>query len=215
MTTSELKEQRWFTSDLHFGHTNIIQYTGRPYSDAEEMNDDLVCRFNERVGDDDVVWILGDLCMGRLEISLGWVKQMRGIKYLIPGNHDRMFGCQGQKYANMVQKYLDAGIEKVAEPQVMMSPRGHDADGWAIPAVLACHFPYRGDSKDGHEDRYEDQWPKDRGDWLVHGHTHGAWRKNGRMIDVGVDAWGGYPVAFETVAELMSNGAEHEEVLSW
>lgn len=26
---------RWFTADLHFGHTNIIRYCERPFADAQ------------------------------------------------------------------------------------------------------------------------------------------------------------------------------------
>ena len=191
---------KWFTSDLHFGHANIIKYTERPYASVEEMNDDLVRRFNSVVNDGDDVWILGDLCMGKLDESLLWVEQLNGTKYLVPGNHDKMFGKDGVKYANMRQKYLDAGIEKVTDYQVVMSPRASNADGLPIPSVLACHFPYVGDHDDSHEDRYPTYRPKDRGVLLAHGHTHGLWRKKGRMIDVGVDAWGGYPVSFETMA---------------
>ena len=84
-----------------------------------------------------------------------------------------------------------------------------------MQVVLACHFPYAGDSRDGYEDRYLEYRPKDRGGFLVHGHTHGRWRKNGRMVDVGVDAWGGRPVSFETVAALLTNGTDHEDVLPW
>lgn len=187
----------WLTSDLHFGHTNIIQFCGRPYGDTEEMNDDLVRRYNEVVDADDDVWIVGDLCMGRLEISLMWVEQLNGKKHLIPGNHDRMFGCQGTKYAHMVQKYLDRGIATVEDEQVTLNIGDQ--------IVTACHFPYVGDSKakDGHEDRFQEKRPKDYGQWLVHGHTHGLWRRNGRMIDIGVDSWGGYPVSFEAVAKLL------------
>jgi len=59
-------------------------------------------------------------------------------------------------------------------------------------SVLAYHFPYRGDSHD--HDRYREHRPADEGAWLLHGHVHERWRQRGRMINVGVDAWGGYPV---------------------
>ena len=50
----------WLTSDLHFGHENIIRYCDRPFADVDAMNRALVDRWNEVVGDDDVVWVLGD-----------------------------------------------------------------------------------------------------------------------------------------------------------
>ena len=151
------------------------------------MNDDLIRRWNTVVGPDDEVIIVGDLAMGRLEESLAYVSLLNGHKRLVPGNHDRMFGCHGTKYANMVQRYLDAGIDEVLDEQIEITINGDP--------FLVCHFPYKGDSKEGHEDRYQEKRPKDQGMFLIHGHTHGLWRKSGRMIDVGVDAWGGRPVS--------------------
>lgn len=29
---------RWWTSDHHFGHANIIKYCNRPFADTDEMN---------------------------------------------------------------------------------------------------------------------------------------------------------------------------------
>jgi hypothetical protein len=60
-------------------------------------------------------------------------------------------------------------------------------------AVLACDFPYRGDSYD--EDRFVDARPVDRGGWLLHEHVHKRWRVQDRMINVGVDAWHQAPVS--------------------
>ena len=44
------REQQWFTSDLHIGHANIIRFCNRPYADVNEMNADLIRRYNEVVG---------------------------------------------------------------------------------------------------------------------------------------------------------------------
>lgn len=37
---------RWWTADLHLGHANIFAYTGRPYHSPDEMNIDLIERWN-------------------------------------------------------------------------------------------------------------------------------------------------------------------------
>jgi len=61
----------WFTSDLHIGHANIIDYCNRPFRDAGGnpdvpfMNEMLVKNWNERVIPDDLVVCLGDMVMGR------------------------------------------------------------------------------------------------------------------------------------------------------
>ena len=32
----------YFTSDLHFGHANIIRLCNRPFADADEMDEALI-----------------------------------------------------------------------------------------------------------------------------------------------------------------------------
>ena len=197
----------FFTSDLHIGHANIIKYTDRPYASVAEMNDDMVERWNSVVTADDDVIIVGDLAMGKLDESLAYVSLLNGTKYLIPGNHDRMFGCKETKYTNACQRYLDAGIRAVLNSRVELAlPK--------VTNVLVTHFPYAGDSREG-PDRYEDHRPPDLGRFLVHGHTHGLWRRSGRMVDVGVDAWAGYPVSWGSVAELLLSDEDHAEPLEW
>jgi calcineurin-like phosphoesterase family protein len=71
--------------------------------------------------------------------------------------------------------------------------------------VLACHFPYRGDSHD--QDRYVEHRPVDEGAWLLHGHVHERWRVLDRMINVGVDVWDYRPVSEATLADLIRVGS--------
>ena len=54
---------RWFTSDWHFGHRNVIDYCNRPFSSVEEMNDKLVELWNNTIKPEDEVWFLGDFSM--------------------------------------------------------------------------------------------------------------------------------------------------------
>lgn len=197
---------RFLTSDLHFGHVNISKLAGRPYTSVDDMNIDLICRWNSLVQPSDEVWILGDLCMGRLDDSLALVPELNGTKVLIPGNHDRMFAPRTpERGRKATQRYLDAGISMVTVPrQLHLCP---EVTAWAD------HFPYAGDSHS--TDRYAEYRPADRGGFLVHGHAHGKWLKNGRMIDVGVDAWGGYPVPFDLVGETLRSGVEWIDAQPW
>ena len=32
----------WFTSDTHFGHENVLKFTGRPWETIWQMNDAIV-----------------------------------------------------------------------------------------------------------------------------------------------------------------------------
>lgn len=76
----------WFTADTHFGHTNIIKYCNRPFASVEEMDTELIRRWNERVADDDDVWHLGDYCMGD---PAKYTAQLNGKLSFIKGSHDK------------------------------------------------------------------------------------------------------------------------------
>lgn len=54
----------WFTSDFHLGHFNIIRYCNRQFADTQEMNEAIVERMNASVKPNDVLYFLGDFCMG-------------------------------------------------------------------------------------------------------------------------------------------------------
>ena len=69
----------WLTADQHFFHARIIEMTGRPFGSVQEMNEALIRNHNELVQPDDVVWFLGDVCMGQLVGTLPLVKQIQTL----------------------------------------------------------------------------------------------------------------------------------------
>lgn len=80
----------YFTSDLHFGHKNVIMFDNRPFSSIEEMDAELIRRWNERVTSKDTVYILGDFSWYNTEKTVEILNQLNGKKFLIRGNHDRI-----------------------------------------------------------------------------------------------------------------------------
>lgn len=81
---------KFYTSDTHFGHANIIKYCNRPFASAGEMDDALVARWNEVVGKSDEVWHLGDFSMSNDAGYLAGVfHRLNGRKFLVRGNHDQ------------------------------------------------------------------------------------------------------------------------------
>lgn len=77
----------WFISDTHFGHENIIRYCGRPFADAQEMDEILIARWNEVVRPFDHVYHLGDVAI-RQEVLTRVMPRLLGKKRLVRGNHD-------------------------------------------------------------------------------------------------------------------------------
>lgn len=184
----------YFTADQHLGHENIIRYCGRPFSGVAEMNAVIIDNWNATVRPADTVHVLGDIVMGRRDETMPLIAELTGRKILYPGNHDRCWSGHGPRALREEEQYLDAGFEEIRQGPVTMNVGDRD--------VLLCHLPYLGDSKD--TDRYKSFRPVDEGKWLLHGHIHEKWRKQQRMINVGVDVWGFSPVSEETLAALMT-----------
>lgn len=43
--------KKWFISDTHFFHNNIIRYTGRPFETVDKMNCCLIKNWNDCIGE--------------------------------------------------------------------------------------------------------------------------------------------------------------------
>lgn len=156
----------WFTSDLHFGHKNIIKYCNRPFDSVEEMDEALVANWNAHVAPDDVVWNLGDVAFCcTTEHVRALLLHLNGHHRFIRGNHDDAVDELTNR-AQLPAKFDYRRANDILEVQV---------DGQAI---VLCHYPMR-------------SWRHcQRGVWHLFGHVHGTLRPFGKSVDVGVDnAW--------------------------
>ena len=75
-------------SDTHFNHKNIIKYANRPFKNIEEMNEEIIKKWNNKVGNGDVVIHLGDFGMGSKKQIIEIKNKLNGIIILLRGNHD-------------------------------------------------------------------------------------------------------------------------------
>ena len=109
----KMNENVWFTSDSHFYHANIIKYCNRPFASVEEMNEKLIENWNSVVGKDDLVWCLGDFCLGpdQKKHIPELVSKLNGRINLVLGNHDH----------NLVKFYYDAGFIRVYDRKVIIN----------------------------------------------------------------------------------------------
>ncbi|MAE86668.1 MAG: hypothetical protein CMB80_28295 [Flammeovirgaceae bacterium] len=78
----------YFTSDLHFGHRNIIRYCNRPFNTVSEMNLGIIENWNNVVTDKDRVFVVGDVALCGTEEAKEYITQLNGHKICIKGNHD-------------------------------------------------------------------------------------------------------------------------------
>lgn len=78
----------WLTSDLHFGHANILTYAARHHRDVAQMNADLLAMLRKQVGPEDLLVIAGDLMFGEDPAVLDALAKLSGSLILVVGNHD-------------------------------------------------------------------------------------------------------------------------------
>jgi calcineurin-like phosphoesterase family protein len=84
----------FLVSDTHFGHAGVCRFTHpddpavklRPWDNPDEMDEEMVRRWNERVRPTDKVYHLGDVVINRR--ALRTLHRLNGDKVLIRGNHD-------------------------------------------------------------------------------------------------------------------------------
>jgi len=90
---------RWFTSDLHFFHANVIRYCDRPYNNVYEMNFALINNWNDLVSPKDEVVFLGDFCMNPRTFNSILELNFQSMIF-VKGNHDKV-----EKYKKMLVEW--------------------------------------------------------------------------------------------------------------
>lgn len=78
----------WVWSDTHLFHKNIINFSDRPFTSVDEMNEHLIANYNEYVGPNDICIWGGDVGFGGATEINKLLYQCQGYKILIVGNHD-------------------------------------------------------------------------------------------------------------------------------
>lgn len=46
-----MKPNIFFTADHHFGHQNIIKFSARPFESLEQMNEQLIKKWNKKLAE--------------------------------------------------------------------------------------------------------------------------------------------------------------------
>lgn len=114
----------FLTSDQHFFHGNIIKYCNRPWNsgkdsngniivtqkDIEEMNEEMIMRWNSVVPNDGIVYHLGDFALGDRNKIKEILPRLNGKINLIMGNHD----------TKSVDFYYECGFNRVYDHPILL-----------------------------------------------------------------------------------------------
>jgi calcineurin-like phosphoesterase family protein len=155
----------WITSDLHYGHQNIMKFcpvTRAKYNnDVNYMNEQMVAEWNALVQPDDLVYLLGDVAFLPAQKATEYMRRCNGRKILVKGNHDKKI-VNDKSFCSCfesIHDYLEITYDKAF--------------------IVMFHYPVYDHNGAG------------RGSIMLHGHKHGgAHNIPGRIMDVGMDATG-------------------------
>lgn len=174
---------KWFTSDTHWGHEKVIQYSNRPFANAEEMNEKLADEWNSVVSPLDEIWHLGDLSFMNLDKTADILCKLNGRKFLLFGNHD----SQARKNKRFLEDFFEGWFD--------YKEITHDFGGERPTKIVLCHYPLL----EWRECHY--------GSVMLHGHCHGNARYTGdfRIMDIGVDCTNYRPISVDQVWEKLKD----------
>ena len=186
------KDQKcWFTSDLHFGHRNVLKFNSRPWEDEKQMNTGLIDNWNSIVGDTDIVFVLGDTFWFNDSHTIKKIlSQLKGKDiYILPGNHDdfKSYHRVDDKRIHLCQDVVACWIVD---------------DNKEVYELWLSHYPMM-------------TWPhRENGAYQLFGHIHSAPDKfegvdqnlplHWNQCDVGCDRWNYKPIELRTLLSNMN-----------
>ncbi|WP_299896721.1 metallophosphoesterase [uncultured Aquimarina sp.] len=169
----------FFTSDHHFGHSNIIKHSNRPFQDASEMNEVLIQKWNEKVSKNDQVYHLGDVGLTNPKKLQKILDRLNGRIYLIKGNHEKSaLACKDR--FEWIKDYHEL---KIQDNDFQKNKQ----------MIVLFHYALR-------------VWNSSHwGSYHLYGHSHGNLKDDSSSlsIDVGVDCHNFYPVSYDEIKIIM------------
>lgn len=143
------------------------------------MDAELIARWNEVVGPEDVVYHLGDFTLSGKNVAKNYLRRLDGMILMLryPWHHDRRW--LPSKNSQLWTRTSTVGF---LSPLEVLRIEDY-------PPITLCHFPL-------------ETWPHGHhGAWHLHGHSHGKLPMREGRLDVGVDSWDFAPVSLERIAE--------------
>jgi len=181
----------YFTADNHFCHGNIIGSCYRPFKDVQEMNSEMIKRWNSYVTDHDEVYVLGDfMYKGTAKDANEILSRLKGKKYLVRGNHEKYLDDP---------KFNQGAFEWVKDYHLIKYEGGLK--------IVLFHYPML-------------QWDgSHHGSIHLYGHVHNGGEKypdfgeklkilGSRAFNVGVDVNDFYPVSIKAIMDKVKAGED-------
>lgn len=169
-----------FTSDLHFFHKNIFNFTSRD-TNIIEHNDWVINKCNSKIKNDSIVYHLGDMffkCTNEEAVEV--MKKLNGTWLFILGNHDNKDKIN--TIINTVNKETNSNHKIVGEyAKILVKMTTPELN--IKKQIILCHYPI-------------EEWDSSHyGSIMLHGHTHGKKELHGghklsnlqNRLDVGLD----------------------------
>lgn len=78
----------FLTGDWHLGHKNILKYRPK-FKTIEEHDETIFKNYKKLIKKRDTVYFMGDICFDKSYLDR--IKELRGNKILVLGNHDSQF----------------------------------------------------------------------------------------------------------------------------
>lgn len=164
--------KRYLISDMHFGHSRIMEYENRPFEKVEDMDAEIIRNWNETIHSNDIVFVLGDVSFYPKDKTKSIISGLKGRKFLILGNHDM---------GRSETFWKEAGFEFVSKYSICV-----DEFYWLshIPMYLSSAMPYV--NIHGH----------------IHSNTMTTEKLPNQYINVSVERIGYKPIDFEDIKRV-------------
>ena len=191
-----MQNKIWITSDWHFNHNKEFIWKARGFSSVEEMNEDIIKKYNSVITNDDVVYCLGDCGLGGSgEESLNKLKscieRLNGTIIIIRGNH-----CTNQRSELYKQC---KNVQQISYAEMIHYRKYH---------FYLSHYPTLTANLD-------DDKPLRARTINLCGHSHATdpfadWEK-GCIYHCEVDAHNGFPISLDTIIENMKHRVQEDK----
>jgi calcineurin-like phosphoesterase family protein len=197
----EDQNKHFFSSDWHVFHDpkwEVPIWKMRGYESAEDSAEKILTKINEKVGENDILWFLGDMFLNATdEQCLQWLSRV---------NCQNIHTLWGNHSSNTFRIYRQAVLEKYGDPEIEVYPMrfnnvvflGNYQEIYIGKKLIVLqHFPIK-------------TWNNNsRNSFHLHGHSHNTDKSRnpehpmGKCLDCSWD-WKKDIWSFEEIEDVMS-----------